>query len=134
LSLAKNFIRQTLTDSRVETYNLEHVPADSKVIDLSLVRMTSASQAFLIYPFMLWLNLAYNYFLVWQRWVATLPKTDQKNFLPPGYQSKNPNPKAVQMVDRIIRDYVKTDKGILRGCVSFPLDIQLDSFLSAGMY
>jgi hypothetical protein len=96
--------------------------------------MTSASQAFLIYPFMLWLNLAYNYFLVWQQWVATLPKTDQKNFLPPGYQSKNPNPKAVQMVDRIIRDYVKTDKGILRGCVSFPLDIQLDSFLSAGMY
>ncbi|PLW27665.1 hypothetical protein PCANC_24142 [Puccinia coronata f. sp. avenae] len=87
LSLAKNFIRQTLTNSRVETYNLEHVPADSKVIDLSL------------------------------RWVATLPKTDQKNFLPPGYQSKNPNPKAVQMVDRIIRDYVKKDKGILRGCL-----------------
>ncbi|PLW05461.1 hypothetical protein PCASD_26213, partial [Puccinia coronata f. sp. avenae] len=43
LSLAKNFIRQTLTNSRVETYNLEHVPADSKVIDLSLVRMTSAT-------------------------------------------------------------------------------------------
>ncbi|PLW50550.1 hypothetical protein PCASD_01397 [Puccinia coronata f. sp. avenae] len=88
----KNFIRQTLTDAQVQTYNMEHVPADSKVIELSLMRMT-------------------------KRWLSNLTPVEKGEFLLPGYCQKNPNPQAVQIVDKCTRESIKSEKGILRGCL-----------------
>jgi hypothetical protein len=51
-----------------------------------------------------------------------LSDADKANFLPPGYNQKNPNPQAVSMVDKLACDFIKTNKGILRGCVSFHLE------------
>ncbi|PLW13526.1 hypothetical protein PCANC_18195 [Puccinia coronata f. sp. avenae] len=67
----KNFIRQTLMDCKLETYNLEHDPSTNMVIDCSLVRLTN-------------------------RWIASLKPPEKANYLPPGFVQKNPQ--AVQML------------------------------------
>jgi hypothetical protein len=51
--------------------------------------------------------------------LSNLTPPEKVEFLPPGYSGKNPNPQAVQMVDKITRESIKSEKGILRGCVSF---------------
>jgi hypothetical protein len=51
--------------------------------------------------------------------LSNLTPVEKGEFLPPGYCQKNPNPQAVQIVDKCTRESIKSEKGILRGCVSF---------------
>jgi hypothetical protein len=45
-----------------------------------------------------------------------LSPKDKANFLPPGFDGNNGN--AVESVQRLVASAVKSEKGVLRGCVS----------------
>ncbi|KNZ52296.1 hypothetical protein VP01_3625g4 [Puccinia sorghi] len=49
------------------------------------------------------------------QWVSQLTQTNKTSWLPPGFSQKNPQ--AVKLVEQIVHDSIKWDKGTLCGCV-----------------
>jgi hypothetical protein len=103
-------------ECKLQTYNLEHDPKTNIVINYSLVQMTNVSflELFALHPTEK--SLALTKFNASQQWIATLKKTEQVADLPPGFAQKDPQ--VVQLVHKIVHDFIKSDKGNLCGCVS----------------